>query len=157
MHNPDEKLAALGYPLDLVPKPGPILKFVVVDDDRAYVSGAIPINGKYIACKGIVPTEVSLEEAQSAAALCVANNLRMLIAELGTLQRVERILRLTGYVYSDPHFTDQHLVMNGASQLLLDVFGEAGLAARTALGVAALPLRASVETEMIVKLKPAET
>ncbi|MEZ5949411.1 MAG: RidA family protein [Planctomycetaceae bacterium] len=66
-----------------------------------------------------------------------------------------RILRLTGYVYSAPHFTDQHLVIDGASQLLLDVFGEeAGLPARTALGVAALPLRASVETEMIVKLKP---
>ncbi|MCA8982596.1 MAG: RidA family protein [Planctomycetaceae bacterium] len=153
--DPDARLEALGYPLDLVPRPGPILKMVVVDDDRAYVSGAIPINGKYIAWKGIVPTEVSLEQARQAAALCAANNLRMLRQELGTLRRVARILRLTGYVYSAPHFTDQHLVIDGASQLLLDVFGEeAGLPARTALGVAALPLRASVETEMIVKLKP---
>ncbi|MEZ5949410.1 MAG: hypothetical protein R3C12_09385 [Planctomycetaceae bacterium] len=61
---------------------------VVVDDDRAYVSGAIPINGKYIAWKGIVPTEVSLEQARQAAALCAANNLRMLRQELGTLRRV---------------------------------------------------------------------
>lgn len=155
--SPDEKLASLGFPLELVPKPGPILKMVTVDEEAlvAYVSGAIPINGKYIAYKGVVPHEVSLEEAQQAARLCAANNLRMLIQELGTLKRVKQILRLTGYVYSAPDFTDQHLIMNGASQLLLDVFGEAGLAARTALGVAALPLKASVETELIVKLHPA--
>ncbi|WP_237227588.1 RidA family protein [Rubinisphaera sp. JC750] len=155
MSTPDEKLEALGYPLDRVPKPGPILRMVAVDGDRAYVSGAIPIDGKYIAWKGIVPTEISLEEARKAAALCAANNLRMLIQELGSLERVERIIRLTGYVWSEQDFTDQHLIMDGASQLLLDVFGpDAGLPARTALGVAALPLRASVETEMIVRLKP---
>lgn len=151
---PEERLEALGYPLDRVPKPGPILKMVVVDEGLAYVSGAIPINGKYIAWKGRVPDEVSAEEATRAAALCAANNLRMLAEEIGTLQRVQRIVRLTGYVYSRHDFTDQHLILNGASQLLLDVFGpEAGLPARTALGVAALPLRASVETEMVVRIK----
>ena len=96
---------------------------------------------------------MSLEEAQRAAALCAANNLRVVLKELGSLERIERVLRLTGYVNSDPDFTDQHLVINGASQLLLDVFGDEGLCARSALGMAQLPLGSSTEVEMILALK----
>jgi enamine deaminase RidA (YjgF/YER057c/UK114 family) len=69
------------------------------------------------------------------------------------LDRVERVLRITGYVNADPDFTDEHLVINGASQLVRDVFGDAGRHARTALGLAQLPLGSSVEVEMILKIK----
>ncbi len=153
MSTPEEKLAALGYPPDLVPSPGAIYRQVAITGTTAYVSGAVPMQGDELVSKGKVPSQVSLEESQKAAALCVANNLRMLKKAIGSLDRVEEILRLTGYVYSEPDFTDQHLVINGASQLLLDVFGDPGLAARTAIGMVALPLGSSVETEIIVKLK----
>lgn len=79
--------------------------------------------------------------------------LRLLHQELGTLDRIECALKLTGFVNSDPDFMEQHLVINGASQLLLDVLGEAGWHARSAIGMAALPLGASVEVEAIFKLK----
>jgi enamine deaminase RidA (YjgF/YER057c/UK114 family) len=71
----------------------------------------------------------------------------------GSLDAIERVVRITGYVNSDPDFTDQHLVINGASQLVRDVFGEAGRHARTAIGMAQLPLGSSVEVEMILELK----
>ncbi len=79
--------------------------------------------------------------------------LRAVRKRLGSLDRVERVLRITGYVNADPDFTDEHLVINGASQLVRDVFGEAGRHARTALGLAQLPLGSSVEVEMILKIK----
>jgi enamine deaminase RidA (YjgF/YER057c/UK114 family) len=103
--------------------------------------------------KGKVPTEVSLEEAKKAAALCAANILRLVRREVGSLDRIERVLKVVGFVNSDPTFEEQHLVINGASQLLVDVLGEAGWHARSAVGMAALPLGASVEVEAILKLK----
>lgn len=153
MSQREEKMAELGFPIDQKLAPGAIYKPVVLDGTTAYVSGAVPINDGKLVFRGKVPSETSLEEAQKAAALCVANNLRMLYEELGSLDRVDRILRMTGYVNSDLDFTDQHLVINGASQLLLDVFGDDGLAARTAIGLASLPLGSSVETEIIVRVK----
>lgn len=145
-------LQKLGYPLDRVPGPGAIYKPVVICGSIAYVSGAVPMDGDQLASAGKVPSEVSLKQAQEAAALCAANSLRMVLLEIGTLDRVKRVLRLTGYVNSDPDFTDQHLVINGASQLLVDVLGEAGIGARTAVGMAQLPLGSSTEVEMILEL-----
>jgi enamine deaminase RidA (YjgF/YER057c/UK114 family) len=151
---PDQRLESLGYSLAKKLSPGAIYHPVVVDGTTAYVSGCIPFDGdKNLVSRGKVPTEVSLEEARKAAALCAANVLRLIRQEVGSLDRVERILKITGYVNSEPTFTDQHLVINGASQLLLDVFGEAGWHARSAIGMASLPLGASVEVEAIVKLK----
>src|SRR5687768_14282436 len=151
----DEKLESLGYPLDRVPKPGAIYKPVVIGGTTIYVSGCVPFDGHgNLASKGKVPSQVPLPDAQKAAALCAANVLRLVRQELGSLDRVERVLRVTGYVNSDPDFTDQHLVINGASQLLVDVFGEQGWHARSAVGMAQLPLGASVEVEAILKLKP---
>jgi enamine deaminase RidA (YjgF/YER057c/UK114 family) len=151
----DRKLEALGYPLDRTLTAGAIYRPVVVDGTTAYVSGCVPFDGQNnLVSKGKVPSQVSLEEAREAAALCAANVLRLIRQEVGTLGRVERILKLTGFVNSDPDFTEQHLVINGASQLLVDVFGpDLGLHARSAVGMAQLPLGASVEVEAIVKLK----
>jgi len=151
---PDEKLESLGYSLAKTLSRGAIYKPVVIDGTTAYVSGCVPFDGdKNLAYKGKVPSVTPLAEAQKAAALCAANILRLLRQELGSLERVERILKLTGFVNSDPDFTEQHLVINGASQLLVDVFGDNGWHARSAVGMAALPLGASVEVEAIVKLK----
>ncbi len=153
---PDEILESLGYSFAKTLSSGAIYRGVVIDGTTAYVSGCIPLDGqKNLVSKGKVPSQVSLEEARNAAALCAANVLRLIHQEVGSLERVERILKLTGFVNSDPDFMEQHLVINGASQLLVDVFGEAGWHARSAVGMAALPLGASVEVEVIVKLKPA--
>jgi enamine deaminase RidA (YjgF/YER057c/UK114 family) len=103
--------------------------------------------------KGKVPSQVSAAEAKTAAALCAANVLRAVRRQLGDLEGIERVLRLTGYVNADPDFEDAHIVINGASELVYAVFGEAGAHARTALGLQQLPLGASVEVEMIFKLK----
>ena len=151
---PDQKLESLGYPLDRVPAPGALYQPVVIDGTTVYVSGCVPMDGeRNLASKGKVPSQVSMEEAKKAAALCAANVLRLVRREVGSLDRVERVLRVTGYVNTDPAFTDQHLVINGASQLFVEVFGQAGMHARTAVGMAQLPLGSSVEVEAILKLK----
>lgn len=152
---PDEKLASLGYPLDRVPAPGALYQPVVIDGTTVYVSGCVPLDGeRNLVSRGKVPSEVSMESARRAAELCAANVLRLVRREVGTLDCVERVLRVTGYVNSDPSFTEQHLVINGASQLFVDVFGPAGMHARSAVGMAQLPLGSSVEVEAILKLKP---
>jgi enamine deaminase RidA (YjgF/YER057c/UK114 family) len=153
MSERERKLEALGFPLDDVPAPGAIYKPVVVHGNTVYVSGAVPMSGGKVVSKGKVPSEVSLEAAQQAAALCAANNLRFVRQALGSLDRIERVIRITGYVNSEPDFTDQHLVINGASQLVAEVFGEAGIGARSAVGMAQLPMGSSTEVEMILALK----
>ncbi len=151
---PDEKLAALGYPLDRNLSAGAIYRPVVIDGTTIYVSGCVPFDGdKNLVSRGKVPSQISLDEARKAAALCAANVLRVVRQEIGSLSRIERVLRVTGYVNSDADFTDQHLVINGASQLFVDVFGEAGWHARSAVGTAQLPLGSSVEVEAILKLR----
>ena len=152
----ERKLEQLGFPLDRKLSPGAIYKPVVVDGTTVYVSGCVPFDGDgNLVSKGKVPSQVTLDQARKAAALCAANVLRLVRQEVGSLDRVERVLRLTGYVNSDAGFTDQHLVINGASQLMLDVFGDAGWHARSAVGMAALPIGASVEVEAIVRIRPA--
>ena len=151
----DRKLEAMGYPLDRVPRPGAIYKPVLIDGTTVYVSGCVPFDGHgNLASKGKVPSEVSLADAQKAAALCAANVLRLVRQELGSLDRIDRVLKVLGFVNTDPDFTDQHLVINGASQLFVDVLGpEHGIHARSAVGMAQLPLGSSVEVEAILKLK----
>ncbi len=153
MGDRERKLEELGYPVADVPGAGAIYTPVVVHGKTVYVSGAVPIARGKLVSKGKVPSVVSLVQAQQAAALCAANNLRYVIQELGSLDEIERVVRVTGYVNSDLDFTDQHLVINGASKLLMDVFGEVGLGARSAVGMAQLPLGASTEVEMILGLK----
>jgi len=148
-----QKLEALGYPINRINPEGDVIKGVVVDGTTIYASGQVPFDGAELTSKGKVPSEVSAEDAKTAAALCAANLLRAVHRELGSLDRVERILRITGYVNADPDFTDAHLVINGASDLVKSVFGDAGQHARSALGLAQLPLGSSVEVEMILKLK----
>ena len=149
----EQKLEALGFPIHDVPGPGAIYKPVVVHGKTVYVSGAVPVVDGKLTAKGKVPSEVSMEDAKKSAAVCAANNLRFVIQALGSLDDIERVVRVTGYVNADADFEDAHLVINGASELLRDVFGEAGVGARSALGMAQLPLGASTEVEIILELK----
>ena len=153
MKEREKKLEALGYTLEKVTSPVAIYEPIVIDGTTVYASGSIPVDDGQLISKGKVPSQVSLKDAQKAAGLCVANILRIVYSKFGSLDKIERVLRLSGYVNSDIDFTDQHLVVNGASQLLIDVFGDAGRHARSAVGVAQLPLGSSVEIELILKLK----
>src|SRR5262249_26626398 len=123
----------------------------VLDGDTIYASGQVPFDGAELQYKGKVPSEVSTDDAKKAAALCAANVLRAVRRMVGSLDDITRVVRITGYVNSDAAFTDQHLVMHGASELVLEVFGDSGRHARTALGMAQLPLGAAVEVEMILR------
>lgn len=153
MNEREQKLEVLGYPIGRLNPEGDLIRGVVVDGTTIYASGQVPFDGSELVSKGKVPSVVSAEDAKKAAALCAANVLRAVHRHLGSLDKVDRILRITGYVNADPDFTDAHLVINGASELVREVFGEAGNHARSALGLAQLPLGASVEVEMILKLK----
>lgn len=146
----EEALEAKGYPMEDAPAPGGIYVPVVVDGGVAYLAGAVPTAGGAVASCGKVPSAVPVTEAQKAAELCAANLLRVFARDVGPLDRIKRVLKVTGFVNADPDFSEPHVVVNGASQLLIDVLGDAGRHARSAIGLATLPLGASVEVEMIV-------
>jgi len=118
--------------------------------DLVFVSGAGPM-GPDGAVIGKVGAEVDIPAAQEAARLCVLNCLAALKEELGDLDSVTRVVKLLGFVNSAPGFTQQHVVMDGASELLLQLFGERGAHARSSVGMAELPLNIAVEVEMIVE------
>mgnify|MGYP006301679553 FL=1 len=148
----EETLESRGYPMDDTPTPGGLYQPVVVDRGVAYLAGAVPVAAGKVATCGKVPSAVSVEEAQKAAELCAANLLRVFARDVGPLSKIARVVKVTGFVNSDQAFTDPHIVVNGASKLIMDVLGEAGAHARSAVGVATLPLGASVEVEMIVSV-----
>jgi len=155
MNAREQRMLDRGFSPECRLKPGAIYRPVVLDGTTAYVAGCVPFDeNQQLTSKGKVISQVSMKEAQQAAALCAANILRLLRQELGSLDRIDRILKVVGFVNSDPDFTDQHLVINGASQLLVDVLSDAGWHARSAVGMASLPLGASVEVEAIVRIKP---
>jgi len=118
--------------------------------DLVFVSGAGPIGPDGV-ISGKVGSDVDIEKAQEAARLCVINCLSALQEELGDLENVARVVKLLGFVNSAPGFTQQHVVMDGASALLLDIFGERGAHARSSVGMAELPMNIAVEVEMIVQ------
>jgi len=123
---------------------------VVVEDGLAWVSGQIPRDGSKILFIGKVGAEVSLEQAQAAARACVLQGLSQLKQALGGFDRVRRVVKVTGFVASAPGFVQQPSVMDAASELLVQVLGEAGRHARSAIGVAELPRGVPVEVELVV-------
>ena len=120
--------------------------------DALYISGQIPMVDGAMLHPGHVGAELTLEQGQEAARACIINMLSAVRAELGTLDEVKNVVKLVALVSSAPDFTEQHLVANAASELLYEVFGEAGRHARSAFGVAALPLGAPVEIEAVFEL-----
>jgi enamine deaminase RidA (YjgF/YER057c/UK114 family) len=151
-----ERLSALGLELHGPHPPHDPLDAVVVHGGVARTSGQLPrIDGK-LTCTGTLDTTVSVEEGRAAAAVCALNALAVLEGALGSLDRIERVIWLTGYVASDPAFHQQPAVVDGASALLFDIFGVAGRHTRSALGVAALPRGGAVEIEMAVAVTDGE-
>lgn len=148
----EDRLAALGLTL---PEPAaPVAAYVpvVVAGGLAHVSGQLPfIEGKLVT--GRLGEDVSLEQGTLAAQACGVMILAQLKQALGSLDRVERIVKLGGFVNSTGSFTDQPKVINGASELMAAVFGEAGQHARSAVGVPVLPLGAAVEVDAIVAVR----
>lgn len=149
----EQRLKQLNIDLPVAPVPAFQYVPVTVHERLAFVSGQLPRNGDQIVT-GKLGAEVDLERGREAARLCILQALACLRQHLGTLDRVERILKLTGFVASAPGFVQQPKVIDAASELLGEVFGEAGRHARSAIGVAELPRGASVEIELIAALKP---
>ena len=148
-----ERLAALG--LTLPPVVPPVAAYVpsVRTGSYVYVSGQLPtVDGKLPAV-GKVGDAVTAEDAAGMARTCALNALAAAAAAAGGLEGIRRIVKVTGYVASAPGFTGQPQVINGASELLIEVFGEDGRHARSAIGVAELPLNAPVEVELIAEVR----
>lgn len=152
--NIDQRLAALGITL---PEPGsPAGNYVpyVIAGDLVYLAGQVAREAGSMKYTGKVGRDLSLDQGHAAARLCAVNLLAQLKAACGgDLDRVERCVRLGGFVSSAPDFFDHPKVVNGASDLIVEVFGERGQHARTAVGAATLPLDSAVEVEAIFQLK----
>lgn len=149
---PEEKLAALG--LSLPPVAAPLAAYVpaVRAGSLVYTAGQLPVVDGKLLSTGKVGAEVGAAEAAALARTCALNALAAAASAAGGLSAIRRIIKLTGFVASAPDFTGQPQVVNGASELLLEVFGEAGRHARSAVGTAVLPLDAPVEVELIVEV-----
>lgn len=150
---PSARLKQLGLMLPPPPKPAGSYTSVLVDGAHAWVSGQIVLENGVILHPGLVDRDVSPEVAREVARRAALQALSALDAALGSIDRVERIVRVAVYVASVPTFDRQHEVGNGATELLMAVFGEAGRPARASVGVAALPLNAPVEVELVAALR----
>ena len=149
---PEERLAELGLTLPEAPAPQASYVPAVRTGSLVFTSGQLPFDNGVIAEYGLVGQEVTTDTATAMARLCALNALAAIKAEIGELSRVVRVVKVLGFVASAPGFTWQPRVVNGASDLLVAVFGDAGQHARSAVGVAALPLGAPVEVELIVEI-----
>jgi len=147
-----EKIAALGLALPAVPAPVAAYVNCVRSGNLLFLSGGLPIDGDR-KILGKVPTDVSPEEANEAARMIVLNRLAVIRDELGSLDRVRQIVALNGFVNSAPDFYGHPQVINGASELLVEIFGDKGKHSRTALGAASLPLNVAVEINLVVEVE----
>jgi enamine deaminase RidA (YjgF/YER057c/UK114 family) len=152
-HDPEARLRELGLELPAVPEPAAAYIPATRAGSLIFTAGQLPIEEGELRTTGKVGDAVSVEEAYEAARLCALNALAAAAAEAGGLNGISRVVKVTGFVASAPDFNLQPQVINGASELLGEVFGEAGLHARSAVGVAELPLGAPVEVELIVELE----
>ncbi len=149
---PEQRLEALG--LTLPPVVAPLAAYVpaVRSGAMVYTAGQLPMVEGQLVSTGKVGAEVGAAEAAALARTCALNALAAAASAAGGLSSIKRIVKLTGFVASSPDFTGQPQVVNGASELLLEIFGDAGRHARSAVGTAALPLDAPVEIELIVEV-----
>ena len=152
MSTPQARLAGLG--LVLPPVAAPVAAYVpaVRTGSYVYTAGQLPLAEGKLLATGKVGAQISAEEAARLARTCALNGLAAVASVAGGLSAIRRIVKVTGFVASSPGFTGQSQVLNGASELLLEVLGEAGRHARSAVGVAELPLDAPVEVELIAEV-----
>jgi enamine deaminase RidA (YjgF/YER057c/UK114 family) len=149
----EARLAELG--LTLPPVAAPVAAYVpaLVDGNLVYTSGQLPFQGGRLPATGKVGAEVDPEDATELAGICAVNALAAVKSVIGDLDRIEQIVKVVGFVASDPSFTGQPQVINGASELFGRVFGDAGAHARSAVGVAVLPMDSPVEVEITVRFR----
>ena len=150
--DPEARLRELGDELPAVPASAGAYVPATRAGTLVFTAGQLPFEEGELHKTGKVGDAVTLEEAKGAARICAMNALAAAAAEAGGLNRIGRVVKVTGYVASSPDFNRQPEVINGASELIGQVFGEAGLHARSAVGVAELPLDAPVELELVVEL-----
>lgn len=151
----EKRLSELGITLPAPGAPGGNYVPFVTVGDIAYMAGQVARADGKIPYAGKIGRDLTVEQGQAAARICALNLLTQLKAACGgDLDRVVRCVRLTGYVNSDPNFKEQPKVVNGASDLMVEVFGERGKHARTAVGVAVLPVDSAVEVEAIFQISP---
>ena len=150
----EEKLRQMGLELPEPPKPVASYLPCVRTGNLLFVSGQVPREKGVLRFSGHLGGNLNVEDGRQAARLCALNALSAVKQELGTLDRVRRIVKLTGFVASAAGFTDQPKVVDGASVFLAELFGERGQHARAAVGVNELPLGSAVELEIIVEVEP---
>jgi len=148
----NEKLQELGITLPTPPKPAGSYIPVVISNKVAYVSGQIPMEDGKVLFQGKVTNE-NLEEARKSAKLCAINILAQLNRELGSLDNIVKIIKVSGFVNSGPDFSQHPKVINAASDLFYEIFGENGKHSRIAVGVSSLPLNSMTEIDAIVEIK----
>jgi len=152
MAHPEENLAELGLSVPEVAKPVAVYIPAVRSGSHVFTSGQLPMRAGELMMTGKVGDEVSLEEAQDCARQCALNAIAAVKAEVGDLANVKRVVKAVVFVASSPDFTGQPQVANGASELFGKAFGDAGVHARSAVGVSVLPLDAPVEVELVVEV-----
>jgi enamine deaminase RidA (YjgF/YER057c/UK114 family) len=150
---PSVRLVQLGLSLPSAAQPSFNYVPVVVERGMAYVSGQLPKLGGEVRVQGRLGDAVSLEQGREAARICALQALACLAEALGSIDRVARIVRLSGFVASTPEFFEQPAVIDPASELMVEIFGECGRHARSAVGVAVLPRNAPVEIEVIAAIR----
>ncbi len=148
----EQKLSSLGFQLPEASQPVGSYVNAVRSGNLLHISGGLPILGeeKYL---GKVPSECDLSTAQKAAQVALLTRLAVIKAEIGSLDNVKQIISLSGFVNADADFTAHPQVINGASDLLVEIFGDAGKHSRAAVGCSSLPLGVSVEISLIIEIK----
>ncbi|MCX2750452.1 RidA family protein [Arthrobacter sp. MI7-26] len=150
----EDRLREFGLDLPQVAAPVGAYVPALISGDHVYTSGQLPLTNGKLAVTGKVGATVTVDEAKNQAAICAVNALAAIKAAIGSLEQITQIVKVVGFVASTPEFTQQPAVVNGASELLGEVFGPAiGAHARSAVGVAALPLDAPVEIEITVRFR----
>jgi enamine deaminase RidA (YjgF/YER057c/UK114 family) len=147
-----QKLDALGISLPKAAVPAANYLPTITTGNLLFTSGQLPLRDGALVHEGLLGRDLTVEQGQEAARWCAINILAQAQAALGDLEKIKRIVKIAIFVASMPEFTEQHLVGNGASNLLADVLGDAGRHARSAVGTASLPLNAPVEIEAIIEV-----
>ncbi|MCO5066035.1 MAG: RidA family protein [Rhizobiaceae bacterium] len=148
----EKRLAELGVTLPAAAAPAANYVPFMQSGNLLLTAGQLPLKDGKLAVSGLLGRDVDVAAGKEAAKYCAVNILAQVKSALGSLERIGKLVKITVFVASDPGFTEQHLVANGASDFLADVLGEKGKHARSAVGVASLPLNASVEIEAIVEI-----
>ena len=153
MSRVEDRIKSLGLVLPEVPAPLAAYIPAKKTGQVIFTAGQLPLLKGELICKGLLGQDVDIEQAYQAARICTLNALAAIKGVVKDLDQLVQVVRVVGYVASTSTFTQQPAIVNGASELLLEIFGEVGKHARSALGVASLPLNASVEIELTVEVK----